>query len=167
MDSSWRSDQVAPCLIANRSLGWPVASPVSDWPDNLGGLGGGEGGGQFVLTQQHFAERRVRAGIVGALRERVAPEAGREYYRRISIGYQRGLSLAVQQREVRDLDAEDIAYALMGIAHFVALRWMAQTVSRMSAATSLVCCSCQIACVRSRIASAAFSARTEAATGLE
>ena len=56
--------------------------------------------------------------------ERVAPEAFFTYYRKISQGYIRGLSEAMGEGAVRKMDPEAIAYALMGIGHFVALRWL-------------------------------------------
>lgn len=55
---------------------------------------------------------------------RVAPDAAREYYRRIGQGYERGLRAAMARGEVRVSDAETLATALMGIGHFVALRWL-------------------------------------------
>lgn len=55
---------------------------------------------------------------------RVAPEAAREYYRRISQGYERGLRAAMASGEIPPNDAEALATALMGIGHFVALRWL-------------------------------------------
>jgi AcrR family transcriptional regulator len=55
---------------------------------------------------------------------RVAPDAAREYYRRISLGYQRGLREAMQSGEITPGDPEALAFALMGIGHFMALRWL-------------------------------------------
>lgn len=55
---------------------------------------------------------------------RVAPEAAREYYRRISVGYEHGLRAAMQAGQIRETNEEAIGYALMGIAHFLALRWI-------------------------------------------
>lgn len=55
---------------------------------------------------------------------RVAPQAAREYYRRISQGYERGLRAAMASGEIRPNDPEALATALMGIGHFVALRWL-------------------------------------------
>lgn len=55
---------------------------------------------------------------------RVAPEAAREYYHRISRGYERGLRAAMASGEIQPGDAEALATALMGIGHFVALRWL-------------------------------------------
>ena len=56
--------------------------------------------------------------------ERVAPEAAHAYYRRISAGYERGLSAAMREGEVASANPEALAYALMGVAHFIALRWV-------------------------------------------
>lgn len=56
--------------------------------------------------------------------ERVAPEAFFAYYHKISQGYIRGLSEAMGEGAVRKMDPETISYALMGIGHFVALRWL-------------------------------------------
>lgn len=55
---------------------------------------------------------------------RVAPEAAREYYRHISSGYERGLSAAMRAGEIREGNVEALAYVLMGIGHFLALRWL-------------------------------------------
>lgn len=55
---------------------------------------------------------------------RVAPEAAREYYRRISLGYERGLAAAMHAGQIHAGDVEGLAYALMGIGHFLALRWI-------------------------------------------
>jgi hypothetical protein len=52
------------------------------------------------------------------------PQAAQEYYRRISAGYERGLTTAMQAGQIRDGDVEGLAYALMGIGHFLALRWL-------------------------------------------
>ncbi|HEU5348814.1 MAG TPA: TetR/AcrR family transcriptional regulator [Ktedonobacterales bacterium] len=55
---------------------------------------------------------------------RVAPEAAREYYRRISVGYEHALRAAMRAGQIRETNEEAIGYALMGIAHFLALRWI-------------------------------------------
>lgn len=55
---------------------------------------------------------------------RVAPEAAREYYRHFSMGYERGLSAAMHAGEIHEGNVEALAYALMGIGHFLALRWL-------------------------------------------
>jgi AcrR family transcriptional regulator len=72
---------------------------------------------QFVAGHRRIYRIVEEAG-------RVAPETAREYYRRISLGYERGLRTAMAGHEIRQTDVEAIAYALMGIAHFLALRWL-------------------------------------------
>jgi AcrR family transcriptional regulator len=56
--------------------------------------------------------------------ERVAPEAADAYYHGISRGYERGLRAAMDAGEIRETHAEAITYALMGIGHFISLRWL-------------------------------------------
>lgn len=73
----------------------------------------------FTFVAQH---RRIYSIVQEA--ERVAPEAFFTYYHKISQGYIRGLSEAMSEGEIRTLDPEAISYALMGIGHFVALRWL-------------------------------------------
>lgn len=72
---------------------------------------------EFVATH-----RRIYSIVQEA--ERVAPEAAQAYYEGISRGYIRGLSEAMEAGTVRRLNPEALAYALMGIGHFVALRWL-------------------------------------------
>lgn len=72
---------------------------------------------QFVAGHRRIYRIVEEAG-------RVAPEAAREYYRRISLGYERGLRAAVAAGEIHETNVEAIAYTLMGIAHFLALRWL-------------------------------------------
>lgn len=69
-----------------------------------------------------YAHRRIYRIVEEA--ERVAPEAAREYYRRISLGYERGLRDAMDAGRIREGDVEALAYTLMGIGHFLALRWL-------------------------------------------
>ncbi|HEY1350952.1 MAG TPA: TetR/AcrR family transcriptional regulator [Ktedonobacteraceae bacterium] len=73
----------------------------------------------FTFVANH---RRIYSIVQEA--ERVAPEAFYAYYRGISQGYIRGLNEAMDEGSVRRLDPEAIAYTLMGIGHFVALRWL-------------------------------------------
>lgn len=73
----------------------------------------------FTFVARH---RRIYSIVQEA--ERVAPEAFFAYYQRISQGYIRGLTRAIGEGEIRKLDPEAISYALMGIGHFVALRWL-------------------------------------------
>lgn len=72
---------------------------------------------QFVA-----AHRRIYRIVEEA--ERVAPEAAHEYYRRISSSYERRLRTAMDAGDIRQLAPEAVAYSLMGIGHFLALRWL-------------------------------------------
>ena len=48
----------------------------------------------------------------------------RSYYQRLASSYVRGLERAVDAGEIRDLDPETVAYALMGIFDFLGMRWV-------------------------------------------
>ncbi len=56
--------------------------------------------------------------------EFIDEDAYRDYYRRFADGYVAGLERAVVDGEVAPVDVEAIAYALMGIADFVGMRWV-------------------------------------------
>lgn len=56
--------------------------------------------------------------------EFVDEELFRWYYRRLADGYVRGLSAAVERGEVHLVDPETAAWALMGIADMVGMRWV-------------------------------------------
>lgn len=73
----------------------------------------------FEFVASH---RRIYSIVQEA--ERVAPEAFYAYYHKISQGYIRGLKEAMGEGSIRNLDPEAIAYTLMGIGHFIALRWL-------------------------------------------
>ncbi len=46
------------------------------------------------------------------------------YYTRLARGYERGLRAAMEAGEIRSMDPEALTYALIGIGHFLALRWL-------------------------------------------
>jgi AcrR family transcriptional regulator len=73
----------------------------------------------FWFVTQH---RRIYRIVQEA--ERVAPEAAQGYYESISKGYERALRSAMEAGQFREMDPETVAYALMGIGHFLALRWI-------------------------------------------
>ena len=54
----------------------------------------------------------------------IDPALFRWYYERIAEGYTRGLERAQQAGEVREGDAETMAYCLMGASHFLGMRWV-------------------------------------------
>ena len=76
----------------------------------------------FDFIGQHARMYRVvrEAEFVGSARDRVGPW----YYHRLAEGYMHGIQTAVDRGEWRELDAEVIAWSLMGIAHFWGLRWI-------------------------------------------
>lgn len=56
--------------------------------------------------------------------EFVAPDLHRWYYERLAQGYTEGLEAAMAAGEIAETDAETLAYALMGMAHFMGVRWV-------------------------------------------
>lgn len=80
-----------------------------------------------------YAHRRIYRIVEEA--ERVAPDAAHDYYRRISLGYEHGLAAAMQAGQIEEGNVEGLAYTLMGIGHFLALRWLVWPTERMSVAT--------------------------------
>lgn len=54
----------------------------------------------------------------------IDPAVFRWYYERLAEGYARGLAAAMDAGEIRRLDPETVAYALMGAAHFMGMRWV-------------------------------------------
>jgi AcrR family transcriptional regulator len=56
--------------------------------------------------------------------EFVAPEMHRWYYERLAEGYAAGLESAMGAGEILRVDAETLAYCLMGMAHFHGVRWL-------------------------------------------
>ena len=76
----------------------------------------------FGFIGEHARMYRVvrEAEFVGAASERV----GTWYYQRLAEGYAQGIEAAIRRNEWRDLDADVLTWALMGIAHFWGLRWI-------------------------------------------
>jgi AcrR family transcriptional regulator len=77
----------------------------------------------FVAFFEFVAAHRQLYRIVQEA-ERIAPEAAYSYYRGISQGYERALRAAMEAGTIRPMNPEAVTYALMGIGHFVALRWI-------------------------------------------
>jgi len=75
--------------------------------------------GFFQFASEH---RRIYRIVQEA--ERVAPEAAEAYYYAISSGYERALRQAMEAGDIRPMNPEAVAFALMGIGHFLALRWL-------------------------------------------
>lgn len=54
----------------------------------------------------------------------IDPGLFRWYYESLAEGWARGLAGAMASGEIRRLDPETVAYALMGAAHFMGMRWV-------------------------------------------
>jgi AcrR family transcriptional regulator len=72
----------------------------------------------------HFLRRHRKLYRIVKQAEGVDPALYQEYYRRIARGYQRGLAQAMERGELKRVDPELAAYALMGVADFVASRYI-------------------------------------------
>lgn len=74
----------------------------------------------FDFIKDHARAYRIvrEAEFVGS------PAAGRWYYERLAQGYVPALAQAMREGQIRRLDPQLLAYALMGIGHFIGLRWV-------------------------------------------
>lgn len=108
---------------------------------------------QLVRDLSHNLRREISQALVGARCRREAEEQGfaaffayvkkhpklyrivqeaefvdeelyKWYYRRLAEGYIKGLKTAMATGELRALDPETVAYALMGIADALGMRWI-------------------------------------------
>ena len=95
-----------------------TSAAIQDAPDRIEA----ERRGFAAFFRFVYEHRRIYRIVEDA--GRVAPEAAREYYRRISVGYEHGLRAAMRAGQIHETNEEAIGYALMGIAHFLALRWI-------------------------------------------
>jgi len=71
-----------------------------------------------------FVDQHQNLYSVVSQAELVDPELYRWYYRSLAESYTHGLKKAIDRSEVKPLDAETIAWCLMGMAHFLGMRWM-------------------------------------------
>ncbi|MCS7198382.1 MAG: TetR/AcrR family transcriptional regulator [Candidatus Bipolaricaulota bacterium] len=76
----------------------------------------------FDFIKDHARAYRIvrEAEFVGSPKN----AAGRWYYERLAQGYVPALAHAMKVRQIRSSDPEALAYALMGIGHFIGLRWV-------------------------------------------
>lgn len=56
--------------------------------------------------------------------EFVAPDLHRWYYERLAEGYAEGLAAAMAGGQIPQVDPETLAYCLMGMSHFMGVRWV-------------------------------------------
>lgn len=71
-----------------------------------------------------FAEQHRRLYRIIGQAEFVDEGVFRRYHERLADGYVRGLEQAMGEGQFRRLDPEVVAYALMGIADFLGMRWV-------------------------------------------
>lgn len=76
----------------------------------------------FDFIKDHARAYRIvrEAEFVGSPKRTV----GRWYYERLAQGYVPALAQAMQDGQIRCSDPEALAYALMGIGHFIGVRWV-------------------------------------------
>jgi len=72
----------------------------------------------FAFVNQH---RNLYSVVSQA--QLVDPELYRWYYRSLAVNYAKGLAQSIEVGEVKQLDPETIAWCLMGMAHFLGMRW--------------------------------------------
>lgn len=56
--------------------------------------------------------------------EFIDQQVGRWYYEQLAKGYVRGLRRGMDHGEIHVLDPEPVAYGLLGMGHFIGLRWL-------------------------------------------
>ncbi len=102
----------------NRELRWAARKVISGVPDrrDVECLG-------FQVFFKFISHHREAYRIVREA-EFVDKEVGRWYYQRLVDGYARGLGEAMERGEIRPMAPEPLAYALLGIGHFIGLRWI-------------------------------------------
>ncbi len=72
----------------------------------------------------HFIEEHRHLYKIVRQAEFVDETLYRRYYARLADGYVQGLQAAMDAGEFAKLDAEAIAYSLMGIFDFIGMRWV-------------------------------------------
>ncbi len=73
----------------------------------------------FAFIKKHRNLYRIMQQV-----EFVDEDLYKWYYRRMAQGYVQGVEAAMEAGEFRRLDPETVAYALMGIAEFIGMRWV-------------------------------------------
>ncbi len=72
----------------------------------------------------HFINHHRQAYGIVREAEFVDGKSGRWYYLTLGKPYTDGLNQAMKAREIVKTSAEPLAFQLMGIGHFVGLRWL-------------------------------------------
>ena len=102
----------------NRGLRWAARTAISSVSDrrDVECLG-------FQAFFKFISNHREAYRIVREA-EFVDKEIGRWYYQRLAKAYARELGKAMERGEIRLMAPEPLAYALLGIGHFIGLRWI-------------------------------------------
>ena len=77
-----------------------------------------------VRTFLEFAQRHRDLYRIVLEAEFVAPDLHRWYYERLAEGYSAGLEAAMAAGQIPRVDPQTLAYCLMGMAHFMGVRWV-------------------------------------------
>lgn len=73
----------------------------------------------FEFISKHPAAYRIIREA-----EFIDEQTGRWYYEQLAKGYVRGLRRGMDHGEIHVLDPEPVAYGLLGMGHFIGLRWL-------------------------------------------
>jgi AcrR family transcriptional regulator len=56
--------------------------------------------------------------------EMIGREVGLWYYKKMAVGYIKGIEQGIEKGEIRDLPASFVVKSLMGLTHFIGLKWI-------------------------------------------
>jgi hypothetical protein len=56
--------------------------------------------------------------------EMIDPKVSLWYYKRVAQGYIQGLQQGIDRKEIRDLPAVFLGRSIMGLTHFIGLKWI-------------------------------------------
>ncbi|MDP8982035.1 MAG: TetR/AcrR family transcriptional regulator [Acidobacteriota bacterium] len=71
-----------------------------------------------------FVDRHRNLYSIVQQAELVDPALYRWYYRSLAASYAKGMARAIESGDVKPLDPECLAWCLMGMAHFLGMRWV-------------------------------------------
>jgi hypothetical protein len=56
--------------------------------------------------------------------EMIGREVGLWYYKKLASGYTKGLERGIERKEIRNLPVTFLVRSLMGLTHFIGLKWI-------------------------------------------
>ena len=77
-----------------------------------------------ILSFLKFTHQHRRIYRIVPECEIISREVSRWYYQKIAHGYIKGLKRGIEKEEIRDFPPVFLARSLMGLTHFIALRWI-------------------------------------------